>query len=174
MFNPSFKFHAGHNQYQYTLTPPILSKKLTSSTHNGNMKPSTSALRHVEAYSWRRLGALLGQRPSQNPLNRRLASTNAPKKPTGSTSGPSSSPTPTASAVPDTKLKTADSNKTKTSDEDEGPQPLIRPLGVALRPSAGDNTGIDPRSWKQRRDDFLNYDKHLVRRKELSVYFALV
>lgn len=53
------------------------------------------------------------------------------------------------------------------SNDDHTVRPLSRPLGLPTPPLPGQNTGIDTRTWRQRRNDFVNYDKHLEKRKAL-------
>ncbi|KAG0649940.1 ATPase complex subunit ATP10 [Hyphodiscus hymeniophilus] len=52
--------------------------------------------------------------------------------------------------------------------EEFTPKPLNRPIGLPTPPRAGQNTGIDYRSWSQRRADFVDYEKHVARRKDLT------
>ncbi|KAI1105222.1 ATP10 protein-domain-containing protein [Jackrogersella minutella] len=48
------------------------------------------------------------------------------------------------------------------------PTPLGRPIGMEQPPKEGENTGIDTRTFRQRRDDFVSWEKHLKKREMLK------
>ncbi|KXL51621.1 hypothetical protein M433DRAFT_38166, partial [Acidomyces richmondensis BFW] len=57
-------------------------------------------------------------------------------------------------------------------DEDLTPYPLPRPIGLPNPPRPGENTGRDKRSFRQRRDDFHDYNKHLEKRAKMTRQIA--
>lgn len=46
-------------------------------------------------------------------------------------------------------------------------KPLGRPLGFEAPPRPGENSPEDDRTWRQRRDDFVDYEKHLEKRRAM-------
>lgn len=89
---------------------------------------------------------------------------------TGKPDTPAPAPAPTASVRAEHVPAGAAINAPRSYGkrlEDFTPEPLPRPIGMPHPPMPGENTGIDLRSIKERRDDFVNYDKHLIRRQEL-------
>jgi ATPase complex subunit ATP10 len=48
---------------------------------------------------------------------------------------------------------------------------LDRPIGVLEPPKSTDNTGIDSRTLKQKKDDLMDYDKHMEKRRELEAEY---
>lgn len=63
--------------------------------------------------------------------------------------------------------ETNKSEPDKPDKEDVTPRVLDRPIGSLIPPQEGQNSGVDERTLRERRDDFVSYDRHIARRKEL-------
>lgn len=48
---------------------------------------------------------------------------------------------------------------------------LVYPIGQPEKPLIGENSGVDDRTWKQKKDDFLDMQKNRQRREELKAEF---
>ncbi|KMU87354.1 mitochondrial ATPase complex subunit ATP10 [Coccidioides immitis H538.4] len=57
-------------------------------------------------------------------------------------------------------------------DDAIGPKPLNRPLGLPYPPQVGQNTGVDSRTLRQRKAEFMNHEKHMERRIQLVKEFS--
>lgn len=68
------------------------------------------------------------------------------------------------------KLRTPEVNHRRYRDGELVPKPLSRALGMDYPPQSGQNSGLDTRSFAQKREDFASYEKYKVRRKQLYVY----
>ncbi|TGZ77835.1 hypothetical protein EX30DRAFT_310712 [Ascodesmis nigricans] len=47
------------------------------------------------------------------------------------------------------------------------PPQLVRPIGVVQPPQPGENSGVDARSWAERKHDLVDYTKHKDRRQKI-------
>ncbi|CAJ2501788.1 Uu.00g046410.m01.CDS01 [Anthostomella pinea] len=88
-------------------------------------------------------------------------------KPAKISTTPSAPPPPPKKFIPASPLENAPRSYGKRLEEFT-PTPLSRPIGLPYPPQPGQNTGLDFRTMRQRRDDFVNIDKHLQRREELK------
>jgi ATPase complex subunit ATP10 len=137
--------------------------------------------------TWQRLGAYHVVRqhvwPSQNPfsntINRALATQPSQSRSAASTPATKSQPSnlststsPQAPSQPSQTVTPAPVFAPIPQKSGDGPQPLQRPIGLPHAPLPGENSGVDSRTWRQRRDDFTNYDKHLAKRASLTKKIA--
>jgi len=95
----------------------------------------------------------------ENPNPNKLSETTASKTPENTAPGAATSSEPSS-------LADAPRSYGRRVEEFR-PKVLSRPIGLNHPPSPGENTGVDLRSLKQRRDDFVDYDAHLKRREQL-------
>ncbi|KAK0737624.1 ATP10 protein-domain-containing protein [Apiosordaria backusii] len=101
----------------------------------------------------------------------RLPADNKPTPAPGAAPDAKPKPTPAPVAAtgpaPDSPLANAPRSYGKKVREFT-PTPLSRPIGMNYPPAVGQNTGIDHRTLQQRRDDFVNYERHLAKREYLK------
>ncbi|KAK0303637.1 Mitochondrial ATPase complex subunit atp10 [Friedmanniomyces endolithicus] len=93
-----------------------------------------------------------------------------PTHPTTPPTDPTSRPPPPSAFRPPP--SGPNSRKLSTNDPSLAPPPLTRPIGFPTPPLPIDNIGLDPRTLRQRRDDFHDYDRHLAKRAAITKQIA--
>lgn len=139
----------------------MLEKTITRSL----LRPSRQSLTPCLRCQWRSFSTtyvrLADPKPKASPPSTKVSPSDPSVK-----AAPSPSEVP-AETLPDlSPLANAPRRYGKRVDKFE-PTALSRPIGMQYPPRAGQNTGVDMRSLKQKRDDFVDWDKHLKRRQEL-------
>lgn len=132
---------------------------------NATKAPLARALLHPERFT--NIVHPIRSQPLSTTL-RRYADKPTPPTPTPAPAATPEEPKPVSAA--DLPSPLADAPRaTGKAVEQFTPKLLPRPIGLPRPPRSGENAGVDTRSWKQRRDDFVDYDKHIVKRKILYV-----
>ncbi|SPN96761.1 related to F1F0 ATPase complex assembly protein [Cephalotrichum gorgonifer] len=98
---------------------------------------------------------------------RSLPETKPPAVPKPDSAAPARKPTQPADPLPAGAAIDAPRSWGKRVDSFT-PKPLPRPIGMNEPPVPGENTGLDFRTIREKRDDFVNYDRHLIKRKQLK------
>ncbi|KAJ4408626.1 Mitochondrial ATPase complex subunit atp10 [Gnomoniopsis sp. IMI 355080] len=130
------------------------------------LRPSRRTLAPCIRCQWRAVSnthpRLAGSKPQVNQPPTNASPSDSSKQAVPVSTGEQAPPAPEPSP-----LENAPRRYGRRVDQFE-PTPLLRPIGMQYPPKAGQNTGIDLRTRKQKRDDFVNWEKHLKRRAELK------
>ncbi|KAK9492752.1 ATP10 protein-domain-containing protein [Lipomyces doorenjongii] len=90
----------------------------------------------------------------------------------GASSPSTQLPNPTRKPINNPDVAAALNALASSKKKDNNGNYLIRPIGMRSPPKPTDNTGIDKRTFAQKRADFVDYDKHIEKRRELVREFT--
>ncbi|KAK9248630.1 ATP10 protein-domain-containing protein [Lipomyces tetrasporus] len=117
-------------------------------------------------YQWSRNYSIQTPTPSPN------TGPFPPPKTSGAVSSSTQLPKPTRKPINNPDVAAALDALASAKRPDNNGNYLVRPIGMMSPPKPTDNTGIDKRTFTQKRADFVDYDKHIERRRELVREFS--